>query len=283
VTGPIEDASAIPHAGTATFDGIATWAETGWAVDDLLYAGGYAAFSPTRNSFQFFMTRTNTSLESEGIGGLSFTLDAHTSGCTIDRLELSGPIIAQGNPCAFYDAFGDHPDAGPVPTQCADGSGQFAREGHVAVWTGTEMLVFGGTTGIDPRGDGLAYRPGDGSWSRIPPPPEDRRFEPIAAVWADDEAIVIGARAHGETPLQRYDPATGRWREGALPPRLLEGATAAWTGDELLVWGAAYNYATEEHPRDGFAYDPVDDRWRTIPPARSAVGLHMWPCGREPR
>lgn len=267
VTGPIEDASAIPHAGAATFDGITTWAEAGWAVDDLLHAGGYAAFSPTRNSFQFFMTRTNMSLEAEGIGGLNFKLDAHTSGCTIDRLELSGPIIAQGNPCAFYDAFGDHPGAGAVPTPCVDGSGRFAREGHVAVWTGAEMLVFGGTTGIDRRVDGLEFRPGDGSWSWIPPPPDARRFWPIAAAWAGDEALVIGARAHGETPLHRFDPSTGRWKEASLPPRMLEGATAVWSGDELLVWGAAYDYRIEEHPRDGFAYDPATDRWRTIPPA----------------
>lgn len=266
-TGPIEDASAIPHAGTATFDGITSWAESGWAVDDLLYAGGYAAFSPTRDSFQFFMTRTNTSLEARGIGGLSFTLDAHTSGCTIDRLELSGPIVAQRTPCAFYEAFGDHPDVAPVPEPCADGSGRFAREGHVAVWTGTQMLVFGGTTGIDRRVDGLAYRPEDESWSRIPPPPEDRRFSPVAAVWTGDEALLIGSRAHGETPLRRYDLATGRWRGASSPPRLLEGATAVWTGAELLVWGSEYDPETEEHPRDGFVYDPVADRWRTIPPA----------------
>lgn len=52
-----------------------------------------------------------------------------------------------------------------------------------------------------------------------------------------------------------------------MPPRLLEGATAAWTGGELLLWRAEYAYESEEHPRDGFAYDPVVDRWRTTPPA----------------
>jgi hypothetical protein len=129
------------------------------------------------------------------------------------------------------------------------------------------MLLFGGTTGIDRRVDGLANRPEDGSRSRIPPPLENRRFWPIAAVWADRETLLIGSRAHGETPLQRYNPATGRWREGALPPRLLEGATAVWSGDELLLWGAEYDYRAEEHPRNGLAYDPVADRWRTIPPA----------------
>jgi len=267
VIGPVEDASSIPHAGTATFEGITAWAEAGWAVDDLLRAGGYSAFSPTRDSFQLLMTRSNASLEMEGIGGLNFTLDAHTSGCTIDRLELSGPIVAQGNPCAFYDEFGGHPDAESVPAPCLDGSGRFAREGHVAVWSGAEMLVFGGTTGIDQRTDGLLFHPGNKSWSRIPPPQDARRFWPIAAVWAASEALVIGARTHGETPLWTFDPATGRWREASAPPRLLEGVTALWTGEELLVWGAQHDPRVKEHPRDGVAYDPAADRWRSIPPA----------------
>jgi hypothetical protein len=267
VTGPIEDAGAIPHAETATFDGITEWAEAGWAADDILLPGGYAAFSPTRRSFQFFLSRENASLETEGIDGVSFTLDAHTQGCTIDRLELSGPIIARMDPCAFYDAFGDHPEAGPIPQPCVDGSGRFAREGHVAVWTDTQMLVFGGTTGIDRRLDGLAYRPGNDTWSRIPPPPGARRFWPIAAVWGDGEALLIGARAHGETPLWRNDPGAGRWTEASSPPRLLEGATAVWTGEELLLWGGEYDPRTEAHPRGGLAYDPVADRWRRIPPA----------------
>jgi Kelch motif len=267
VTGPIEDASAIPHAGTATFDGITEWAEAGWAADDVLLTGGYAAFSPTRRSFQLFLTRENASLETRGIDGLSFTLDALTRGCTIDRLELSGPIIARGDPCAFYDAVADHAEVGQIPQPCVDGSGRFAREGHVAVWTGTEMLVFGGTTGIDRRVDGLAFHSRSGTWSRIPPPPAARRFWPIAAVWADREAILIGARAHGETPLWRYDPATGRWTKGSPPPRLLEGATAVWTGEKLLVWGGEYDPRMESHPRDGLTYDPMANRWRRIPPA----------------
>lgn len=41
-----------------------------------------------------------------------------------------------------------------------------------------------------------------------------------------------------------------------VPPRLLEGATAVWTGAELLVWGSEYDPETEEHPRNGFRVRP---------------------------
>ena len=41
----------------------------------------------------------------------------------------------------------------------------FTRESASYAWTGSELLVWGGTTGQDcvdgcPRADGLAYRPG---------------------------------------------------------------------------------------------------------------------------
>jgi hypothetical protein len=263
---PIVDPSAIPHAGTATFDGIAQWAEVGWSAGDHIDASGYSVFSPTPQSFQLLLTRTNAPLAAEGIAGLSFTLDAHTSGCAIDRLELSGPVIAQGsNPCAFYETFGDHPEAASFSPECADGSGRFAREGHVAVWTGSEMLVFGGSTGADRLEDGLAFQPHDGVWSSIPPPATEHPFFPSAAVWADREAFVVGSSDRGKTLLLRYDPRTSRWHETPPPPRTLAGATAVWTGDELLLWGGAYG--AEPLPRDGAAFDPAADRWRTIPPA----------------
>jgi len=57
--------SSSSAAATYSTSSLCTWITT-WAIDDLLYAGGYAAFSPTRNSFQFFMTRKNASLEAEG-------------------------------------------------------------------------------------------------------------------------------------------------------------------------------------------------------------------------
>ncbi|MBA2528418.1 MAG: hypothetical protein H0V19_00390, partial [Euzebyales bacterium] len=48
------------------------------------------------------------------------------------------------------------------------------RAGHVAVWTGDQLVVWGGreVTGRRlPRGDGAAYNPGTDRWRRLPPAP----------------------------------------------------------------------------------------------------------------
>jgi RNA polymerase sigma-70 factor (ECF subfamily) len=61
------------------------------------------------------------------------------------------------------------------------------------------------------------------------------------------------------------DLAAGWWSQAVPPPRDLGWSeVVAWTGEELVVWGGQ----GDEGPQtDGFAYDPVTDRWRTLPPA----------------
>lgn len=53
--------------------------------------------------------------------------------------------------------------------------------------------------------------------------------------------------------------APGEWREMPESPiRAGDDATAAWTGEELLVWGT-------DGLADGAAYDPESDTWRPLP------------------
>jgi N-acetylneuraminic acid mutarotase len=166
------------------------------------------------------------------------------------------------------------------------------REGHTAVWTGTELLVWGGVaSGADPaaaqagadgaaggaggpapvvsaRGDGAAYEPASGRWRRIPAAPTGPRSE-HTAVWTGTEMLVWGGRAERggdghDAGGAAYHPGTGTWRR--LPPAPLPGRTlhtAVWTGAEMIVWGGSL---TEEEG-DGAAYDPVTDTWRPLSPA----------------
>src|ERR1700745_3750262 len=75
------------------------------------------------------------------------------------------------------------------------------RAYHNAVWTGTEMIVWGGDNGLGRvftgklagvLNDGARYNPGSDSWS----------------------------------PISNSNAPTSR-----------EGATAVWTGTEMIVWG----------------------------------------------
>ena len=61
-----------------------------------------------------------------------------------------------------------------------------------------------------------------------------------------------------------YDPTADRWEE--LPPAPIAGrfgATAVWTGREVLFWGG--QGAMDTVFADGAAYDPAARRWRALP------------------
>lgn len=129
------------------------------------------------------------------------------------------------------------------------------REAAATVWTGTEMLVWGGTTGQMLLADGAAYNPAEDSWRPLAGSPLSPRTG-SAAAWSGREMLVWGGADTADGAA--YDPAADRWRTIARSP--LEGRTAsisAWTGSELLVW-AGNQFS------DGAAYDPATDRWRTI-------------------
>jgi hypothetical protein len=140
-----------------------------------------------------------------------------------------------------------------------------ARRGHGQVFTGSELIVWGGVDEDErPRADGWRF-----SASR-------RRSRPLAvtaarawhsATWADTQMLVFGGRdAAGRViaaPLA-YVPATDAWREltavGAPSPRA--GHVAVWTGEALLVWGGTDGARALA---DGAAFDPWDDVWRPLP------------------
>jgi hypothetical protein len=122
------------------------------------------------------MTRRSATLRTNGIERVSTTFDAISDGCTIASLSDSGPVQAKGRPCVFYDTFGDIADvASDEPGTCVDGSGDHARTGALAVFTGDRMVVWGGGRGGhftygDVAMDGLVSNPKTGRWARVPPP-----------------------------------------------------------------------------------------------------------------
>lgn len=142
------------------------------------------------------------------------------------------------------------------------------RIGHSAVWTGSELLIWGGgPPGGRPKADGAAYAPAADRWRRLPPAPLASRSG-HAAVWTGSEMLVWGgarpARAgRSEVVLAdgaAYRPATRTWRP--IPAAPLAGDTAVWTGTELLVFGRGGAGVT---PRlGGAAYDPRGGRWRRL-------------------
>src|SRR5262249_53529782 len=131
------------------------------------------------------------------------------------------PDVALGDGAA-YDPVNDRwrplgSTGAPVP-----------RWAHTAVWTGTELIVFGGlgcgSGASGPRlcGVGARYRPGQDSWASMS-------------------------------------------QEGA--PSARSGHTAIWTGTEMWIWGGSAERCADGSSgpcADGAAYDPARDRWRPL-------------------
>lgn len=140
-----------------------------------------------------------------------------------------------------------------------------ARFGQVSIWTGDELIVWGGGPRGGLGGDGAMVRVGSGEWTEIVPGPlGPRSFN--TAVWTGSEMLVWGAGAEGFPPGAAYSPDDDSWRTlSKAPIRARSNHTAVWTGKEMLVWGGVR--VTEAGPQllsDGAAYDPKDDSWRRL-------------------
>jgi N-acetylneuraminic acid mutarotase len=156
-----------------------------------------------------------------------------------------------------------------------------ARSFPAAAWTGSELLVWGGSApgsfGQYVRyDDGAAYDPATRRWRALPPAPIDGRA-PVS-VWTGEELIVWGSQ---DRELRRvdgaaYDPSEDRWRRIADAPIELTDATAVWTGEEMIVFGAALHGGNfpETPTAIGGAYDPERDTWRQLPPSDLSPQAH---------
>jgi cell division protein FtsB len=114
------------------------------------------------------------------------------------------------------------------------------RSRHAAVWTGSRLLVWGGSRNNVPLGDGATYNPATDDWKPISNSGAPAARQGHHAVWTGDEMLVFGGQ-DATGPLSSgaaYDPATDTWRPvgttGGLP-RVEHGSV--WTGAEWIVFG----------------------------------------------
>ncbi len=105
---------------------------------------------------------------------------------------------------------------------------------------------------------------GDGGWRSV-----ESANRPVARhengfVALDGRLYLLGGR--GDRPLQIFDPASGRWSEGAPPPQELHHLQAVAHDGRLWVIGALTGGFPDEPPvASVLSYDPVGDRWQTGP------------------
>lgn len=147
-----------------------------------------------------------------------------------------------------------------------------ARSDAVAVWTGNEVLVWGGFTSKGaPEGsrpehaDGAAYNPATRTWRPIADAPITG-FTGALGVWTGTDVVVVTgqARAAGGTAAA-YDPATDRWRRLPDPPGAPSGTSAASTSSSLITIAVG-----EPDTGSNWSLDPSGTTWTEVSGAQLA-------------
>ena len=157
----------------------------------------------------------------------------------------------------------------------SESSAPSMRNQHVAVWTGTEMIIWGGFNG-DALGDGARYNPKTNNWVPLNPTGAPAARYVHTAVWTGNKMLVWGGRGAGFLFLNSggsFDPAANSWTDitlaGAPSSRWFH--TAIWTGTEMIVWGGQ---SGATYFNTGARYSPATNMWTALntvgaPSARS--------------
>jgi hypothetical protein len=166
-----------------------------------------------------------------------------------------------------------------------------------ALWTGSEMLTFGGRsmhydlfdgfcTGTSNQ-TGYKVTPGVSSWNELPASNKPSARESHTAVWTGSKMIIWGGvyvtiadGGNTYTTLANggiYDNASNTWQAiiggtGNGDPAARYEHTAVWAGDRMLIFGGRTNTGT--YYSDGASFSPDTITWTVLasentPSARS--------------
>jgi N-acetylneuraminic acid mutarotase len=192
---------------------------------------------------------------------------AHTAVWTGSRMLVWGgyftnnPGQGSRDDGGSYDPVGDSWTMLPESQAGAPGG----RADHRAVWSGTDMIVWGGPSITAGTWQGARYRPSTNFWTQVSDVGAPSNRSEFTATWCGSVMIIYG----GTGPSQflndgsRYDPVSDTWQAMTLvnAPVGRQQHTAVWTGSRLIVWAGFTSTAMQS----GGIYDPVGDTWQPVP------------------
>src|SRR5256886_6167255 len=137
-----------------------------------------------------------------------------------------------------------------------------ARTDHTAVWTGTEMIIWGGD--FPPLNTGGRYNPSTDTWraTNTINAPDGRYWH--TAVWNGHVMIIWGGNNGAYLNSGgRYNPVTNSWTATSTfnIPAARGYHTAVWVGSQMIVWGGTDNY---NYWNTGGKYNPSTNSWTAI-------------------
>jgi N-acetylneuraminic acid mutarotase len=188
-------------------------------------------------------------------------------------VNFDAPSPGGGRYAPDTDSWEPIADAGTIP----------GRMQPAGVWTGSEMLVWGGHdrelhTGREAVGG--SYDPQADTWTQLGMEGLPLGRGSFAWSWSGEELLVwggvtsqiVGTGILGEGA--RYSPEARHWTamsdQGAPTPRF--GSSAVWTGKLFIVWGGN---GSANATRTGAAYDPAQDLWTPVPTATDLPAMRL--------
>jgi len=200
-------------------------------------------------------------------GGCSFVMDA----CSASRVGTGGGRYNPATDSWILTNTNNAPEA---------------RALHTAVWTGSQMIVWGGSSDLAALASGGVYTPASDMWAPTSAMPDGLARYYHSAVWSGTEMIMWGG-TNGTLTFNngaRYNPATNKWRivaaAGAPSARSLH--TAVWSGREMILWGGVNGF---NPTNTGGRYNPATNTWKptstlNAPVGRSGHPISVW-TGRQ--
>ena len=156
---------------------------------------------------------------------------------------------------------------------------------HAQVWTGSQMIVWGGATysgGYTYYNTGGKYDPATDSWTSTSTTNAPAARMAPRAVWTGAEMIVWGGYDNSRMNTGgKYNPATDTWTTTAAlnAPSARVNHSIVWTGTEMIVWGGEVAPGNTGS-NDGGKYNPTTDTWTatslTNAPAARWVHNAVW-------
>jgi cellulose/xylan binding protein with CBM9 domain/fibronectin type III domain protein/galactose oxidase-like protein len=192
-------------------------------------------------------------------------LEVPVSQVALEGHTLQGMAFTLYNGRATWDLAGKSYDL--AWQAAANGIG--TRVGHSTVFTGTEVIIWGGGRQGVFLNDGARYNLANNTWTPISQTGAPAGRWHHAAVWTGTEMIVWGGRANFFANNHfnngaAYNPANNTWRPitsfGAPVGR--SHMAAVWTGSQMLIWAGIGD--GDVQLADGVRYTVGTDSWGSI-------------------
>jgi hypothetical protein len=257
------------NAPSARFDHSTVW--TGAPSNKMIVWGGFSAI-PFSNDGGMYHSGSN-SWTATSLTGVPSGRAYHTAVWTGSEMIVWGGAV-YGSSQGTGDGGRFNPSTNTWTSMSSIGAPS-PRKLHSAVWTGSQMIVWGGMNGNNNFNDGSLYNPITDSWT-----PMSSTNAPSArfrqnALWTGSKMIIWGGENNISGELNDgalYDPVTNSWTPmsmvGVPSPR--GDNSAIWTGSKMIVWGGAY--PGNNMLNNGGTYNPTTNTWTTLCSVNAPIG-----------